>query len=294
MLNKFNKTHQILLKIFFVQGAIFGFLPLKFDKRLNRFVSSKSIHFFNLFLIIIFIINFIALAFHTFEIILKHFDNTKRTVSVVYQLVFFFFTIYSYIFMYQHQKKIVNILNQFIQLCSLLIENENDVKIFSKFLILLCFFLQPLLFAFDIFFLYLSLKSDFYGNLLNTLCLFFVVPTRLISIFVCLILNFHSMLLQKALNTQVNVKIFAVLNLTETIVELFNPYVCVYMICHYFTILTYTFGLFTFAIATVLRTYPFSTAVLAVLIYLVHFLIEILNVEMMNRKCKDVNRQVFL
>jgi hypothetical protein len=224
-----------MTKVLFFQGIIFGFLPFKFDKKLQRIVISKAVRVFNLILIILFIINYVPFTLQSFQMIMREFENTKRTVSIVYNLVAFFFTIFSYIFIGKHQKEIAQILNQFIKLCPVLMKSENNIKIFSKLLIFQCFFLQPCLFLFNCWLLVPTLLNNFEKSYLYTLQYFFMFPTRLISIFVCLLLNFHSILLQKAPNTQTDDNIYAVLNLTRTILDLFNPYVCVYICCHFFS-----------------------------------------------------------
>lgn len=289
-----HKHHRNMFQKLCFLGIIFMFLPFKFDKNSNQIVTSKAVKFLNFVFIIISLVNFYFVAFDSFKKVFKNFENPESSKSAIYNLAYFVFTIYSYSFVCFNQTKIVKMLNKILTFHLILMENETDIKIFSRFLIFQYLLLQPFLFSLDIIFSTYDIYVDALKSIPYAFNYLFMFPTRLISICVCLILNFNSLLLEKCVKLKLKHSFYVVLEMKKSIFMLFNSYIHVFVFCQFIYIFSYSFGIFALILSFLLKSISLVDMIFWVAINLSLISLEILNLEMINKVFKNSKKTVSL
>lgn len=281
-----------MLNILVFQAYFFGCLPLKFEKSSNRVVNLKVVKIFNniFFFFLIFIFSY--KCYRSSQSIIIAYQDPKVFVSAVNEVTVLFYEVSCYGFIKINLNNIKNLINEIVELSSILLKNENDLKIFSVHLIFQSFFLQPLIYFYLLSMIFTTFTDSHEKNIFFIISLFFLYPVRLLQIFFCLFLKFNSILLAKVAEIDKNSNFVYIFNetmkSTSKICKVFDSYVRVFLLSEFFFLLTCTFYFATVIIAWIQNKTEQGTIVVGIIIIIIGFLIsvEVLNLASIIQSCK--------
>lgn len=293
MVLKLKTFQKIALKVFYFYGILFGFLPFKFSKSLNAIAESKKNLTYNRVLISVMVINFAIVLSKSLKIVLNDFSNTKAVVNASINTVYFLVTVCSYIFINCNRYQILNILNHFMKFSLVLVQNDFSLPLVLSFQGL---FLYPILHVYHCALAVSLVYLDFSENFSYAVMYVFIFPSRLIAVFICCVLNFHSLILKKASESEQisnnHEHIFEILQLTRTICKLFNSYILGCVAFYYFSILVQCFGMCSLALIIAMKISSIFDPFLILPIYTFGLFVEIFNLWLLLRTCKTFKSNV--
>ena len=287
-----------MLNILIFQSYLYGCLPFKFEKSSNRVVELKVLKVFNRFLFFFLIFCFLYELYRSSQTLLNSYQDPKVFVSVVNEIAVLFFEVSCYGFVAINLKNIENLINDIVEVSSILLKEENSLRLFSLPLIINCFVFQPL---FYLYLLYMNYKYRSGSNeeiIFFLFSMLFLYPVRLFQNFFCLLLNFSSVLMDKVAEIeQISsfVQFFSeVMKVTSKVCNIFIFFARVFFFVEFFFLLTFTFYSSTTIIAWVQNKMEHEVLVFGVIVLIILTSVEVTNLILVIRECKIFKRSVSL
>lgn len=273
----FQESHKILFKILYYQGLLFGISLIKFVPETKRFEKSRIMCSYSRMITSILFLMFAAILYINGKILYAGFQDIRTVVVVIIFWNMFALALFIYLLGNKTVASIVDALNDLCEGCN---KVYVDMILFPPYLMFYCLVIIPLLAVIGI------LASVFLfklGNFIESALIFFTHSTRLIAIFVCLLLNILSEFITKSINESLNVLPFQLIRMYLRVCRTLSSYVMVCIFSHCINIV-----ISTFANYVCLAELPIDS----LMFWLINLMTEMYHVWIIVRSCKSVNTAV--
>lgn len=284
-----KKNQKILLKLLYIQGIAYGFLPFKFNKNSQRVEHCRSLKLINRILITFFLITFIKIFTDTAIEFVKTYEDVREAIACCSYIIYAAFSTISYSLVSLNSDKIIQVVNEQFEYFTEALTTKADT-IISRVLIFDCFVWQPVALIMDMIY-FADIIEEFTLETIFALIVFLIdYPARLIAGFVCVALSVQSIILEDISSKVIDETFYKVFSTLLKLCEILNPYVAICVFFHYLLILMNSFGCCTFTITSIISNQEFRYDQIG--IYVVSLVTEVFHLWLIIKSCRKMQSKV--
>ena len=289
MLEILNKIHQNMIQVLIFILTIFGCWTFKLNNT-SKVLESRIFQLWNRILVVFLTISLIFMVCSSFKIMINRFRDTFPFLIAVNNIIFMSFIIFVYSFICFKTEKLKEILNEVLDLSCEHFEIESNLKLFSILITFEAFLIQPWDLINSVIGCFRSSFTFFSENFFIHEVFVFIFPVRIFVLLSCMLLKFHSLLLQNVAENDFKVeKLAKILMLTKKICKLFSSIVFYDIFVEFVFLNGMCYGLFTIIIDRI-RGLSDNLDGLEYIVY--HLTIVVFNLYIIVNSCNNVKRKV--
>ena len=289
MLVVLNVVHQKVINFLIFIAAIFGCWTFKLNNSF-KIVDSRILQLWNKVLVLFLFVSLVFMIDNSCKIIRSQFRDTFSFLIAINNIIFMSFILFVYSFICYNREELKKILNEVLDLSRENLKVESNLKVVSILIAFEALLIQPWSFIDEIFVYFRGCNLFFTENFLINEVFIFIFPARIFVFLFCLLLKFHSLLLQNLTENDFNVeKLAKFLNATKKICKLFHSLVLFHIFVEFVFLNGMCYGIF---MSIIDRLRGSSDDLRGLEFTVFRLMMIVLNLYVVLASCKDVKRKV--
>lgn len=287
MFSKLSRIQRALVKAFYYQGLIYGFISFKVNNKTKCFEKSRVHQFISWIMTIFMVINLLVVTKFGLTAYLASSQNTKLAVPILSFILTCLFSFYSYYFMSKNVHQIICIGNEILK-CILMVKGERfKLNIFTSSLLFDSLFLQPILFIIYFMYAILYIIQKTYALVIPFLAFH---PARVISVLICLAIQIQSFLLSQITHERSDPKNYFILETAAKSSKLLESYIFAFLIVFFVGVASNGFTVISMVVTSFLLNS--SLEFITFVAHSCYLMIDIFYMWVMLKACQTLKKEV--